>query len=108
MAKVTKVKSNKSFLSFFWKHIYKSFSEDQKDKVIPLKLPDLVCTFCNCKKVKWKNSILFYYSCDACVPRGCSCTLYKLSERTDFSIEDYDYKLGNDGLEIPCEEWERI
>ena len=108
MARQNKIKSHKNLVKLFWNQISKTFTNDQREKIIPIVLPDLLCTFCNSKKVKWKNSILLYYACDECVPRGCSCTLYKLSKRTDFSIEDYEYKLGDDKLELPCEEWDKL
>ena len=108
MVRKNRIKSSKSLVRIFWKQVSKSFTDEQKQKVIPIDLPDLLCSFCNSKNVKWKNSLSFYYSCDECVPRGCSCNLYKLSERTDFSIDDYEYKLGDDNLEIPCEDWDRI
>ena len=108
MERKNRIRSSNNLIRIFWNKVSKSFSDDQKKKITPIVLPDFLCSFCNSKAVRWKNNISFYYSCDECVPRGCSCNLYKLSERIDFSIDDYEYKLGEDGLELPCEDWDRI
>ena len=92
----------------FWNRIAKTLSKEQKEKIVPLELPPEKCSYCGSTEIIWKNSVVFDYACDECVPRGCSCNLYKKTDRLDFSLDDYSYELDENGNEIPCEDWYRI
>jgi hypothetical protein len=87
-----------------WDDILGSFN----NKIIKFKKPIIKCSFCEVKKATWKHSIVSDYVCDSCVPRGCSCTLYKKVKRATFLIADYDYQKDNQGNDLPCEEWEKL
>ena len=77
------------------------------NKIIKFKLPKTKCNGC-IKNAVWKNSISGVCCCDECVPRGCSCRLYKKVKRAVFFIDNYDYKKNKNKLEFPCEDWEKI
>ena len=108
MGKNTPHKIYKKTIRTFWRRITGSLSKEQKEKIIPIELPPDKCSYCGSTDVLWKNSIVFDVVCDECVPRGCSCNLYKKKNRNTFNIEDYEYQLDKDGNEIPCEDWYRI
>ena len=98
----------KNSIKKFWNRISKSLSTEQKKKIVVLELPPDKCSYCGSNEVIWKNSVVFDYACDECVPRGCSCNLYKKTDRLDFNLDDYSYLLDDDGREFPCEDWYRI
>lgn len=108
MPKNNKNNTNNYLVYKFWKKISKAFTKEQKEKIVPVEQSSFRCFYCGNKKVYWKNSTTNDLSCKDCVPRGCSCKLYKVSKRTNFSIDDYQYELDSDGLELPCEEWEKL
>jgi hypothetical protein len=99
------VKKKKTFLNKLWDNIVDVFSSE---KIIPFKPKKDKCGYCGVVNAKWKNMVVLDYACDDCVPRGCSCNLYKKNKRKTFVIEDYAYKTDKDGRELPCEDWERI
>lgn len=66
------------------------------------------CGICETNKAIWENSIIDEYRCHECVPRGCSCRLRKIKKNVLFSIENYTYMLGDDGEELPCEDWHKF
>ena len=72
------------------------------DNIIPFPKQTEKCMFC-AKQAKWKHSYLNEYTCDDCVPRNCSCTLYKRVKRASFLIRDYDYKRNK-----TCEDWNKL
>ena len=100
--------TRKNSIKTFWNRISKSLSTEQKEKILPLELPPEKCSYCGSFKIKWKNSVVFDYACDECVPRGCSCNLYKQTDKLDFDLDDYSYNLDENGEEIPCEDWYRL
>lgn len=108
MSKNKKNSISKYLVSKYWKKIIKVFTTEQKLKIVPIVLSDILCFYCGMSNVSWKNVLTFDYSCSECVPRGCSCRLYKASERNGFSVQDYKYELDEDGKELPCEDWERL
>ena len=95
-------------IKLFWNRVSKKLSTEQKQKIVLLELPPQKCSYCGCLDIKWKNSVVFDYACDDCVPRGCSCNLYKKTNRLDFNIEDYCYELDENEKEIPCEDWYKL
>jgi hypothetical protein len=102
------VKKKKTFLNKLWDNIVDVFSSE---KIIPFKPKKDKCGYCGVVNAKWKNTVVLDYACDDCVPRGCSCNLYKKNKKRSFVIEefgDYEYKTDKEGRELPCEDWERI
>lgn len=95
-------KKKKTFLNKLWDNIVDVFSSD-KITIFRNK-----CGYCGVVNAKWKNTVVLDYACDDCVPRGCSCNLYKKNKKRSFVIEDYVYKTDNMGRELPCEDWEKI
>jgi hypothetical protein len=63
------------------------------------------CIYCGTSDAQWENSILKEYCCNDCVPRGCSCRLYKIKNQKNFSIENFSYEKDEFGDELPCEDW---
>jgi hypothetical protein len=91
----------------FWGKIVDDLSPEEKDKLVKFSLPLEKCENC-ATNAKWFNSLLKEYSCDECVPRGCSCKLKKIPDRSGLNVEDYEYILDKHGRELPCEDWKKI
>jgi hypothetical protein len=89
----------------YWRKLSKDLDVDQQDKILPIKIETDKCDNCGSTEVKWKNTLLFIFACDECVPRGCSCRLKKIKERETFFISDYVYEEDSEGNELPCEDW---
>ena len=66
------------------------------------------CGLCEVNKAVWENSIIEEYRCNECVPRGCSCRLRKIRKNNFFLIDNYTYTIGDDGEELPCEDWHKF
>lgn len=91
-----------------WENVVSSFYDSnpkESRKVFGIRPK---CMLCGVKQAIWENSILEDYCCDECVPRGCSCRLRKIKKNTNFLIENYIYSIGEDGLELPCEDWHKF
>ena len=101
-------KPQKSLLKKLWRNLSKAFSSEQKSKITLIELQLDKCVYCDSTEVKWKNTVMFDYACEECVPRGCSCTLYKATKRRNFVLDDYKYTLDKDGKELPCEDWTQL
>lgn len=86
----------------------KAIIDDIFDKIIPFTPKKDKCGYCGVVDAKWKNIVILEYSCDECVPRGCSCNIYKKTNRSSFSVEDYEYKKDRKGRDLPCEDWIKI
>jgi len=93
----------KSFLAKTWKKILDVFD----NKIVEFKTPTQKCSYCSVKNATWNNTIINDVTCDECVPRGCSCRLYKTGKRAAF-LAQYDYEKDKNGKELPCEDWEKI
>ena len=63
------------------------------------------CFYCEVKDAVWENSILNEYCCNECVPRGCSCRLFKIKKSKLFSVSNYAYMRNEFYEELPCEDW---
>ena len=63
------------------------------------------CVYCEENDAIWENSVIKEYCCNECVPRGCSCRLFKIKKRKSFSIDNYYYAKDEFGEELPCEDW---
>lgn len=96
---------NKPFINRIWNRVKDALSPNN---IIPFVLQKIKCSYCGVQEAKWKNILVLDYVCDECVPRGCSCHLYKKGKRATFNVDDYHYKKGKDGKELPCEDWEKI
>ena len=77
-------------------------------KIINVKFPKYKCTNCETKEAKWKNTLHPLYACDECVPRNCSCRLYRKVKRAVFLLKQYDYQKDKNGKYLPCEDWEKL
>jgi len=77
-------------------------------KIIKVTFSRYKCSNCVVKEALWKNTLTLVYACDECVPRGCSCRLYKRTKRAAFLIKQYDYQKDKTGKSLPCEDWEKI
>jgi len=93
----------KSFLAKTWNKIVNVFD----NKIVKFELPAEKCGYCSVNDATWKNTLVNDYTCDECVPRGCSCRLYKKTKRAAF-LAQYDYEKDKDGKELPCEDWEKL
>jgi len=89
----------------FWNKIVDNLSVEEKEKTVKFNLPLEKCRICTVSNAKWFNTVLKEYACDTCVPRGCSCRLKRISNRTKLVIQDYEYMLDKNGRELPCEDW---
>jgi hypothetical protein len=98
----------KPFLTKLWDGIINAFYSSEKENIIPFKLEPEKCAYCLVQLAKWKNTMITEYACEDCVPRGCSCRLYKKNKRNSFSVQNYDYVKDEKGRELPCEEWEKF
>jgi len=92
----------------FWGKIVDDLSLEEKGKIVKFSVPPEKCKICLCSDAKWFNTLLKDHACDDCVPRGCSCRLKKMSNRSGLYVEDYEYILDKHGREIPCEDWIKI
>lgn len=106
MGKLNSEKNKKSLIRKVWDRVIGTFSET--DNIIPFKTPKQKCTYCDAKPAKWKNTVYTDYTCDDCVPRGCSCKLYRNSRSSKILIRNYDYELDEQGRELPCEDWIKL
>jgi len=78
-------------------------------KIIKVKFSRNKCTNCEVREAIWRNIFsTTVYACDECVPRGCSCRLYKKAKRAAFLIKQYDHQKDKFGKYLPCEDWEKI
>lgn len=91
--------SRNTLLRKVWNKIVKTIVSD---KIIFFPKQIRKCMFCN-KPAKWKHSYMNDYTCNDCVPRNCSCTLYNKSKRVSFIDKDYDYKRNK-----VCEDWNKM
>lgn len=98
-------KREKTFIQKFWKTVSDVFYPEKDSKIVKFKPASDKCSYCEVQKATFKNTVVHEYACDSCVPRGCSCRLYKKTKRTGFSIENYDYVKDKEGKELPCEDW---
>jgi len=89
------------------KKIWNRIVDVVDNKIIKFKLPKIKCYGCPQDAI-WRNTISGVCYCNECVPRGCSCRLYKKAKRAVFLIGNYDYKKDRRGLELPCEDWDKI
>jgi len=92
-----------SFISKALSYIKASFD----NKIIKFILSKPKCETCGVQDAKWKHVYLYQYACDRCVPRGCSCRIFKKVKRAAFLLQ-YEYKKDKTGKEYPCEDWEKI
>jgi hypothetical protein len=83
-------------------------SSEKKDKIVKFSIPPIKCKTCEVLNAKWYNTLSNEYSCDECVPRGCSCRLQKKPDASGCKIDDYDYTLDKHKRELPCEDWTKI
>lgn len=97
----TSVKQSKKDLD----QIISSYYESNPNKIKNTFQKRPVCFYCQSKPAIWENIMLKEYCCDDCVPRGCSCTLFKIKKNKKFSIENYYYMKDKFGQELPCEDW---
>ena len=101
-------KKQKTLIKTFWNNVFKVFNSEQKGKIVPFVLEDEKCSLCLTSKAIWSHIFLRQKACNDCVPRGCSCTLKKIKNRSGLEIEDYEYLLDKNGNEVPCKDWEKI
>jgi hypothetical protein len=95
------IKQSKKFLDDVISSYYEC--NPNKKRTVFEKRPK--CFYCDIKDAVWENSILEEYCCNDCVPRGCSCRLFKIKKNKRFSIENYYYSKNSFGEELPCEDW---
>jgi hypothetical protein len=91
-----------------WETIISSFYESNPKESRPVYKIRPKCMICGVNLAIWENSILKDYCCDECVPRGCSCRLRKIKKNKSFFVDNYTYTLGEDGQELPCEDWHKF
>lgn len=91
-----------------WGKIVGDLSTDEKKKIVKFSLPSEKCKTCLYSNAKWFNVVLKEYACDDCVPRGCSCKLKKIYNRSGLRVEDYEYFVDKRNRELPCEDWIKI
>lgn len=77
-------------------------------KIIRVKFSKYKCSTCTVREAKWKNTFSALYACDECVPRGCSCRLYRKAKRAAFLIKQYDYQKDKKGKLLHCEDWIKL
>lgn len=94
----------KSSIGLVWDKIIKVVD----NKIIRVSFPKCKCSTCTVMDAKWKNIHSLKYACNDCVPRDCSCRLYKKSKRAAFLIKQYDYEKDKNGRCLPCEDWIKI
>jgi len=92
----------------FWDKIVDDLSTLETKKLVKFSLPPEKCKTCSCSNAKWFNTLLKEYACDGCVPRGCSCKLKKIYNRSGLNVQDYEYLSDKQGKELPCEDWIKI
>lgn len=91
-----------------WENVISSFYDSNPKECRKTFKIRPICGICGVSKAIWENSIIEEYCCNQCVPRGCSCRLRKMKRNKFFSIENYTYILGDDGEELPCEDWHKF
>jgi hypothetical protein len=101
-------KNINKLINNFWNKIVDTPRVEGKQKLIKFSLPPEKCKVCKVANAKWFNSLLKEYSCDECIPRGCSCRLKRKHNFFGLQIEDYEYILDKQGKELPCEDWKKI
>lgn len=91
-----------------WENVISSFYKSNPKECRKTFKIRPICGICEVSKAIWENSIIEEYCCNECVPRGCSCRLRKMRKNKFFSIDNYTYTLGDDGEELPCEDWHKF